>query len=494
MISYPGLAFQKSLYLTFVSMILAASTPAILGANLAKQGQTIAAGSPVITQVVVVFGIGAAGDKVRMDGENLADVIEVKFNDVPAQFIVVLFWDGTSFLSVTIPQNATTGPITVVSPQGSFTTPEPFVIHASGLPIIESFSPENGLPHTYVIIRGKDLRHATSVLLNGEETPFSPGFMDPASLSFMVPLTATTGPITVVTPHGSATSAAIFTVIEPPPLVVFEWPLEAEAGHWALVKVNNHLSVRGAELGGRSISIHYRNSSESIVAFSIPSDATSGTLTILTAGEPVSSPQPLIIHPRPVLTGIDPESGPPGTVVRLIGTDLQNVVQVELENARMAFNKDSLSFIVHTGAQPGMIRVVTRFQRTYFPVQFEVTPSPYPSGLIRISPGTIRGNAPGSEPVPITGAVKRDMHFSRGELKATPVETAPLLSISLTAGKSVEITWPVANGVVETIEDLNSGNWLPVPGAPVLINGANRLSIHTEPGNRFFRLNAGQSR
>jgi hypothetical protein len=79
--------------------------------------------------------------------------------------------------------------------------------------------------------------------------------------------------------------------------------------------------------------------------------------------------------------------------------------------------------------------------------------------------------------------------------KAAPVETAPLLSISLTAGKSVEITWPAAaNGIVETIEDLNSGNWLPVPGAPVLMNGANRLLFPTAPGNRFFRLNAGQSR
>jgi hypothetical protein len=206
-------------------------------------------------------------------------------------------------------------------------------------------------------------------------------------------------------------------------------------------------------------------------------------------------------------------AGPPvitQVVVVFIGTDLQNVVQVKLGETRMAFNKDALSFIVHTGAQPGDIAVVTRFQITDTRIRFEVTPSPYPSGLISISPGSIRGNAPGSEPVPITGVVKRDLLFWRGELKAIAVETAaveppgtgapipdgpPLLSIALSAGKTVEITWPAAaNGIVETIEDLDSGNWLPVPGAPVLMNGANRLSIPTAPGNRFFRLNAGQSR
>jgi hypothetical protein len=81
-----------------------------------------------------------------------------------------------------------------------------------GIPptISDSFSPTSGLVGTSVTIPGTGLTRASAVRFNGASATFNVG--SDTSLTAMVPSGATTGPISVTTPGGTATSRMSFTV------------------------------------------------------------------------------------------------------------------------------------------------------------------------------------------------------------------------------------------------------------------------------------------
>jgi hypothetical protein len=83
------------------------------------------------------------------------------------------------------------------------------------------FSPPSSIPGMRVTLTGTNFTGATSVLFNG--APAS--FMNAAThnhdlrITAVVPPESSSGPITIVTPHGNVTSLASFQVL-PPPLTV----------------------------------------------------------------------------------------------------------------------------------------------------------------------------------------------------------------------------------------------------------------------------------
>ena len=83
------------------------------------------------------------------------------------------------------------------------------------------FSPASGVPGSKVTLTGTNFTGATSVLFNGASASFTNVLTNNLDLriSAVVPPDATSGPITIVTPHGSGTSSALFQV-QPPPLSV----------------------------------------------------------------------------------------------------------------------------------------------------------------------------------------------------------------------------------------------------------------------------------
>jgi uncharacterized repeat protein (TIGR03803 family) len=78
------------------------------------------------------------------------------------------------------------------------------------LPRIGKFSPASGPAGTSVLITGSNLLGATSVTFNGTAASYT--VESDNYISATVPAGATTGPIKVVTPNGSATSTSSFTV------------------------------------------------------------------------------------------------------------------------------------------------------------------------------------------------------------------------------------------------------------------------------------------
>ncbi len=83
---------------------------------------------------------------------------------------------------------------------------------SSTAPSISSFAPPSGSVGTVVVIAGANLTGATAVRFNGVSAP---GYTVNSALQITasVPAGATTGPISVTTPGGTATSAGNFSVI-----------------------------------------------------------------------------------------------------------------------------------------------------------------------------------------------------------------------------------------------------------------------------------------
>lgn len=108
--------------------------------------------------------------------------------------------------------NSNDGGAPLMSNMFSSTPPPP-----PGQPTISGFSPTSGPVDTNVAISGSNFTGATQVTFNGTGAPYT--VISDAQIDATVPPGATTGPIGVTGPGGSATSSASFTVTTtaPPP-------------------------------------------------------------------------------------------------------------------------------------------------------------------------------------------------------------------------------------------------------------------------------------
>src|SRR5262249_35594196 len=109
-----------------------------------------------------------------------------------------------------VPNGATTGPGTVHNPTGadavsttSFTGLPP--------PTITGFTPTSAAAGTQVTIAGTNLTGVKTVSFAGATAPVSVSFSTSGGLKATVPTTAISGPVTVATTGGSASSQ--FTVL-----------------------------------------------------------------------------------------------------------------------------------------------------------------------------------------------------------------------------------------------------------------------------------------
>jgi uncharacterized repeat protein (TIGR01451 family) len=143
------------------------------------------------------------GSTVTITGQSLTNASGVLFNGVPSTNLTVL--SNTSIQAV-VPPGLTTGPITVTTPGG--TTNSAALYYAA--PAISAFAPNAGGPGTSVTVFGSSFQGTTAVKFNGTDASFSS--VTPSQLTAVVPAGASTGPISVTAPAGTATSAEAFVV------------------------------------------------------------------------------------------------------------------------------------------------------------------------------------------------------------------------------------------------------------------------------------------
>ncbi len=142
---------------------------------------------------------GAAGTAVSIFGSGFTGTTQVRFNATAVNTFNVAN-DGK--ITTVVPSGATTGKISVTTPAGTDSSGSNFTV--SG-PKITSFSPNSGPVGTTVTIRGSHLTGVNSVRFNGTAAAFA--FVNDGEVTTVVPGGATTGPISLSTPSGTATTS-----------------------------------------------------------------------------------------------------------------------------------------------------------------------------------------------------------------------------------------------------------------------------------------------
>src|SRR5205807_2252651 len=152
------------------------------------------------------------------------------------------------------------------------------------------------------------------------------------SIQATVPAGATTGTIRVTTPGGTATSAGSFTVINPPTITSFT-PASGPVGTSVSINGTNFTGATLVAFNGASATFMV-NSATSIQA-TVPTGATTGTISVTTpGGTAISAGSFTLINP-PTITSFTPASGPVGTSVTISGTNFTGATLVAF-NGRSA--------------------------------------------------------------------------------------------------------------------------------------------------------------
>ncbi len=147
---------------------------------------------------------GPPGTVVRLTGRNFADATGLKLGTNSITGFTV---DSNTQITFTLPPGLKTGALSVSGPGGTAESATTFRVTGNE-PTITGFSPGFGAIGTQVTISGARLASVTNVAFAGVKAVFS--VPNGADLVALVPAGAATGPITVTSADGSASSTADF--------------------------------------------------------------------------------------------------------------------------------------------------------------------------------------------------------------------------------------------------------------------------------------------
>lgn len=324
---------------------------------------------------------GPAGTTVTIFGNNLLGTREVRFNGVPSNNVVVA---STGEIRAQAPAGAGAGPITVITDAGSATSAGSFSVQAvSPLPAISFFNPISGQAGAQIIITGSNFINVTSVRFNGVAAGFF--VSSPSSITATVPANALSGPISVTTTAGTATSAMIFTVNSPIqfPVITSLSPASGQAGTAVAIIGNNLAGATSVRFNGANASFTVQ--SGTLIQAIVPAGATSGPVSVTTPAGTAQSGVPFTIVAQPAvpaISGFTPASGQAGATVVVTGTQLGSATGVRF-NGRdaAAFTVQSasqISAVVPLGATSGPISVTTPSGTVVSVPPFTVLPGALP--------------------------------------------------------------------------------------------------------------------
>jgi hypothetical protein len=287
---------------------------------------------------------GQVGTTVDIMGGNFTGATSVTFNGTPDPSFVV---NSLNDITAHVPAGATSGPISVTTPGGTDTTGGPFTVTPStpSPPSITSFTPTSGPIGTQVDIQGNGFTGAGSVTFGGIAASYTVN--SPTDITAHVASGSTTGPISVTTSYGTATSGGSFTVTVPPPSISSFTPTSGPIGTLVDIQGNGFTRASSVTFGGTAAS--YTVNSPTDVTAQVPAGATSGQISVTTPGgtATTSSLFTVTLTP-PSIAGFSPDSGRIGQPVTITGSDFTGATTVRLGATPAAFFVNSSTKITAT--------------------------------------------------------------------------------------------------------------------------------------------------
>ena len=253
-------------------------------------------------------GFGRPGDRILIKGWNIGaeEAPVVKFAGGKTAAIQAINYSGeltekgpVDAVVVAVPEGAVTGPVTVLTPNGSFTTLRKFILRAAATskkpPRIDGFTPDSGGIGSEITLTGEfdPDRLNNKVRFRGAGEVY-PSFCDGKTLKVKVPAGSLTGPIVIQTPAGEAKSARSFYL---PPQIAKLSAYQGPVGY--VIKIygwNFDLDDKEANLvkfGGAVAAVLKAAAAydADILEVEVPPEAVSGPVTVSTPGGTAASPE-----------------------------------------------------------------------------------------------------------------------------------------------------------------------------------------------------------
>jgi hypothetical protein len=387
---------------------------------------------------------GAVGASVTISGTDFTGATAVAFNGSAATSFAVT---SPSVIQADVPAGATTGPVSVTTPGGTAISATNFTI----APAIKSFTPTGGAVGASVTVSGTSFTGATAVAFNGTAASFS--VSSDTAIRATVPTGATTGPVSVTTPGGTATSATNFTVA---PTIASFTPTSGAVGASVTISGTSFTGVTAVAFNGSAAS--FSLTSDTAIQATVPAGATTGPLSVTTPGGTAISANPFTV--APTITSFTPASGPVGTVVTISGTNFTGAATVRFNGVSASTvtvtSATAIQATVPTGATTGPLSVTTAggtgTSTNNFTVTVALTVSKS-SGLLGLGKGTVT-----SSPSGISCGATCSAHYSMGTV-VTLTATPDFLSLfngwsgcDTTAGTSCTVSISRARTVVARFE------------------------------------------
>ena len=272
-------------------------------------------------------------------------------------------------------------------------------------PLIASFTPASGPAGTTVTITGTDLAGATAVTLNGVAiTGFT--VVNATTITFVVPAGASSGPIAVTTPGGTATSTATFTVTLPVPTITSLSPSTTAAGSTGFTLTVNgtgFLSGSVVNFNGTALTTTFVSATQLTAAVPAAAVATTGSYPVTVAnpsanqGGTSAAATFTVTTAVPTITSFTPTTGAASTTVTVTGTNFTGATAVTLNGVAITgftvVNATTITFVVPAGASSGAIAVTTPGGTATSTATFTVT-LPVPT-ITSLSPNTTAAGSTG---------------------------------------------------------------------------------------------------
>jgi hypothetical protein len=443
---------------------------------MAPAGSAVTTSNFIVQPMISGFtpAFGPVGTSVTVNGANFnVGTPSVKFGGVPAATPT-----GISFsqLTAVVPAGATSGPVTLTTTDGSFTTTNLFYLPAN----IASFTPTNSAPGTPVRITGLNFTNASAVSFNGTAASFV--VTNNTTIGTTVPAGFSTGPISVTTPAGTTNSTGLFYAA---PSITSFLPTHGLPGTNVVITGANFLGATTVTFNGINASFTSPTNNTTLVAV-VPNGAQTGPITVgapagtNTSGASfvldytsdigvnvVDAPDPVFIGSNLTYTITVANSGPFNAPnVRLTNT---LPASVTLKSAV------TTQGILSTNSNPitGALGNITNGT----PVIVTLTVVPTALGTITDTVSIASDN-----PDPASG--------NNTFTAVSTVLPLPLLAIQRTNNDRLNISWPVAltNFGLQAKEVLGTNVWSNVITAPVISGDQNIVTETNSGGNRFYRL------
>jgi IPT/TIG domain-containing protein/flagellar hook capping protein FlgD/alginate lyase len=414
-----------------------AVSPAGPGKNMAWMDWTHGSYPP--TSISFQPTSGLAGAEVVIDGTSLATTNAVAFNGIPATFTVL----SHTRLRATVPPGAGAGPIRVTNQFGSATSVNVFTVLAP--PTVALFTPSSGPVGAEVTVHGANFSNVTGVTFGGAPAAFYTIDSD-TRLRVTVPGGASSGPIGVTNPAGTAISAGTFIVIVPPTISSF-LPLSGPVGTEVTVHGTSFGTASAVTFGGTPVD-SFAVEGDTLLRAKVPAGASSGAIGVANpAGTAISAGTFTIIAP-PTISFFSPTSGPVGTELTVHGTGLGTAYAVSLGGTAVdSFGVEGDTLLrakVPAGATSGAIGVVNLAGTATSAGTFTV-----------IVPPTIGSFDPSTGPVGTqvtvhgTGFMTASVVRFNGTAAVFTIDTDALLRATVPMGATsgpVSVTNPAATG------------------------------------------------